>query len=125
MWMDTASLTQLMNRHVFAYAGAPLSSISVRTTSDGRLEQKALLHKGVRVPVVMTASVTTTPDGKLRLHVESEKALGVGATGLLHFFGLKLQNLVHLDPDRGVAIAGDDIDLDLAKILPPPHIEGR
>jgi hypothetical protein len=123
--MDMASLTQLMNRHVFAYKGAPLSSISVRTTADGRLEQKALLHKGVRVPVTLTASVTATPDGKLRLHVESEKTLGIGATGLLHFFGFKLQSLVHLDPDRGVAIAGDDIDLDLAKVLPPPQIIGR
>jgi hypothetical protein len=125
MWMDSASLTELMNRHVFAYKGAPLSNISMRTTADGRLEQKALLHKGVRVPVTMTASVAATPEGKLRLHVESEKALGVGATGLLHLFGLKVQSLVHLDPARGVAISGDDIDLDLTKVLPPPHIVGR
>ncbi len=125
MWMDMASLTELMNRHVFAYKGAPLSGISVRTTASGRLEQRAVLHKGVRVPVAMTASVTTTTEGKLRLHVESEKALGIGATGLLHLFGLKVQNLVHLDPDRGVAVAGDDIDLDLAKLLPPPRLVGR
>jgi hypothetical protein len=102
-----------------------LSRISVRTTKDGRLEQKALLHKGLRVPVSMTARVMTTSDGRLRLHVESEKMLGLGATRLLHLFGLKLQGLVHLDPNRGVAIAGDDIDIDLAKVLPPPRMVGR
>jgi hypothetical protein len=125
MWMDTASLTQLMNRHVFAYQGAPLSNLELRATPDGRIEQKAILHKGVRVPVTMTASVAATPEGKLRLHVESEKALGVGATRLLHLFGLNAQSLVHLDPGRGVTISGDDIDLDLTKVLPPPHIVGR
>ena len=125
MWIDMASLTQLLNRYAFAYEGSPLSKISVRATADGRLEQKARLRKGVQVPVSMTASVTTTADGTLRLHVESEKTLGVGTTGLLHLFGLTLQNLVHLDPSRGVVIAGDDIDLDLTKILPPPRMVGR
>jgi hypothetical protein len=125
MWMDMTSLGNLMNQHVFACDGAPLSNISVRTTGDGRLQQTATMHKGVNVRVSMKATVGVAPDGRLRLHVESEKALGVPATGLLEMFGLKLSDLVDLKSRRGIAISGNDIELDPGEILPPPHMRGH
>src|ERR1051325_11694023 len=88
--IDMASLSALLNKHVFAYEGAPLSDIQMSTTADGRLEQKATLHKGVPVPVAMIASVSATPDGRIALHVESMKAAGVPAKGLMSLFGLKV-----------------------------------
>jgi hypothetical protein len=123
--IDMASLASLMNDHIFAYEGAPLSGVSVRTTPDGRLEQKGKLHKGVEVPVTMVASVGATPDGKLQLHVESVKAAGVPAKGLMDVFGLKLENLVDLKARRGFAIDGNDIVIAPAQVLPPPEIQGR
>jgi hypothetical protein len=125
MWMDMTSLGNLMNHHVFAYDGAPLSNISVRVTDDGRLEQKATLHKGVPVPVAMKAAVGVAANGHLRLHVESERALGVPTTGLLQLFGLKLEDLVDLKSRRGIAIDGNDIELDPGEILPPPQMRGQ
>jgi len=123
--IDMKSLSALLNRHVFAYDGSPLSDISVAALPDGRLEQKALLHKGVPMPVAMTMTVATTPDGKLRLHVDAVKTAHVPTTGLMHLLGLHVGSLVHLQPSRGVSIDGDDIIMEAGAALPPPSIRGR
>lgn len=99
--MDTTSLQNLMNRHVFAYDGSPLKD--VRVAPEGpRLKMKGKLHKGIDLPFSTTASVSTTPEGRLRLHVESMKALGVPAKGLLELFGLKLDDVLDIKKRRGI-----------------------
>jgi hypothetical protein len=119
------SLERLLNAHVFAYEGAPLNDIRVRPTGDGRLEQKAKLRKGVTVPVSMKASVASTPEGQLRLHVESMKAAGVPARGLLKLLGLELDDVVKLERGRGVVVRDDDLVISLGQVLPPPEMRGR
>ena len=123
--MDMASLENLMNRHVFAYEGAPLKGLKVRALEDGRLEQKGTLRKGVEVPFSMKATVGTTPDGRLRLRLDSMKALGVPAKGLMDLFGLELDSLVSLKERRGVTIEDNDILIAPGQILPPPEIRGH
>jgi hypothetical protein len=124
MSMDMASLQNLMNRHVFAYQGSPLKDLVV--TADGpRLKMKGKLHKGVDLPFSTTASVSTTTDGKMRLHVESMKAIGVPAKGLLDLFGLKLDDVMDIKKRRGVDVQDNDIVITTAQVLPPPEILGR
>jgi hypothetical protein len=113
MSMDMASLQNLMNRHVFAYEGSPLRNL------------KGKLHKGVDIPFSTTASVSTTGDGRMRLHVESMKAVGVPAKGLLELFGLKLDDVVDIKKRRGVEVQDNDIVLAAGQILPPPEIAGK
>jgi hypothetical protein len=125
MSMDMPSLTNLMNRQVFAYEGAPISDITVRATGDGRIEQRGKLHKGVKVPFSMKASVSATPDGRLMLHTESMKALGIPAKGLLDLFGLELDDLVSLKERRGLDVKDNDIMMSPGDVLPPPEIRGR
>ena len=83
------------------------------------------LHKGVDIPFSTTASVSATPDGLLRLHVESMKAVGLPTKGLLELFGLKLDDVLDLKKRRGVDVQNDDIVLAAAQLLPPPEMEGR
>ena len=84
MSMDMASLQNLMNRHVFAYQGSPLKDVTVEP--DGpRLKMKGKLRKGIDIPFSTIASVSTTADGLMQLHVESMKAVGVPTKGLLEF----------------------------------------
>jgi hypothetical protein len=125
MSIDMPSLSTLMNRRVFGYDGAPLSDVRLQATRDGRLEQHAKLHKGLTVPVSMVASVAPTPEGRLRLHVDSMKAAGVPAKGLLDLFGVKIESLVDLKQRRGIAIDGNDITLDPGQTLPPPAMAGH
>ncbi len=123
--IDMGSLERLLNQRVFAYQGAPLEEIRIRATDDGRLEQTAKLHKGIAVPVSMKSSVAATPDGQLRLHVESMKAAGIPAGGLLKLFGLEVDDLVKLEQRRGVVIRDNDIVIGLGQVLPPPEIRGH
>jgi len=123
--MDMASVTSLMNAHVFAYQGAPLTNLAVRTTADGRLEMKGTLHKGLSVPFSSKASVAPAGAAGVKLHIESMKAVGIPAKGLLELFGLKLEDLIDLKNRRGIDVQDNDIILQPGQVLPPPELRGN
>lgn len=123
--IDGPSLTTLMNRHTFGYDGAPIEDVSVSVADDGRLELKGHMRKGVSVPFSSKATAAATTDGRLKLHVESFKALGIPAKGLLKIFGLELDDLVSLKSRRDVVIDDNDIVIAPGEALPPPTIRGH
>lgn len=118
------SLSALLNNYVFNYKGSPLRQLEV-SIEDGQLRQRGILHKGVDLPFSIRAEVSPTRDGRLRLHPTSVKVLGIGMRHLMRFFGLELDNLVHVREGRGVEIDGNDFLLAPAGLLPPPRIDGR
>jgi hypothetical protein len=122
--MTPASLSALLNDYVFNYEGSPLKRLVVTIERD-QLKQTGRLHKGIDLPFTILATVSTTPDGRLRLHPTSVKVLGVSVKGLMRRFGIELESLVRVRKGRGVEIAGDDFLLAPAELLPPPRIEGR
>jgi hypothetical protein len=124
--MDLASLEHLLNERIFSGPKSPLTDIHVKIADDGRLQQSAKLHKGpVTMPVSMKASVSAAPDGRLKIHVETEKALGIPTTGLLSLFGLEVDDLVRLKDQRGVEIAGNDIFITPGLVVPPAELSGK
>ena len=122
--METASLSALMNRHVFGAEGSPLSDLTA-TAREGQIALKGKLHKGVTVPFSAKAAVGVTADGRLRLHLDSIKTAGVPAKGLMHVFGLELADVVNLKERRDVTIDGDDLVIAPGQALPPPEIRGH
>ena len=122
--ISTASLSALLNRYTFNYDGSPLENLTV-TVEKGQLKQTGTLHKGVSLPFTIRAELSTTPDGRLRLHPTSVKVAGIGVKGLMKTFGIELENLVKVRQGRGVEIADNDFLLAPAGLLPPPRIEGR
>jgi len=122
--MTTASLSQLMNRYVFAYDGSPLRKLEI-TAEGTQLKVKGEMHKGVDVPFTVVAEPRVDAAGNLRLKPDSIKALGMPAGGLMSFFGLEMEKLVKVKPGRGVQIDGNDFVLNPARLLPPPAIDGR
>ncbi len=122
--MTTDSLAALLNSYVLAYDAAPIKHIEV--TADGpRLIQKGTIHKGVDLPFEIDGSLSTTEDGKIRVHADKIKSARIPVKGLLHLFGENLSKLVNQTSARGMQIVGDDIILDPATLTPPPHLEGR
>ncbi|HEY2431523.1 MAG TPA: hypothetical protein VGI12_02545 [Vicinamibacterales bacterium] len=121
--IDAASLTALVN-HAFAFKGSNLSDLTV-SFEGPYIVQHGKLSKGVTVPFTVTASVSVTPEGLLRIHPEKMKTAGVPASGLMHLFGIELDNLVHQNPARGIRIEKDDLLLDSGKMLPPPATSGH
>ena len=122
--MDMASVTNLMNRYAFAYDGAPLKDVKARVQDD-KLHLSGTLRKGIGIPFSSNATVGVTEDGRLRFHVESLKAAGVPAKGLLGFFGLELDDIVNLKEKRGLDVQENDILLSPEQVLPPPRMHGR
>ena len=121
--MDMTSLTNLMNRHVFTGEHSPLTDIEMEI-DDGRLKQKAKLHKGVVLPISTMAAVSATSDGRMRLRTERVSTLGIPTKGLLDLFGLELADVVRLKEQRGIEIVDNDVIISPGRILPPPRCGG-
>jgi hypothetical protein len=122
--MDTASLTHLMNHYVFVGEDPPLTDIEMEI-EDGRLKQKAKLHKGVVLPISTTATLSATDDGRMLLRTQKVSTLGVPTKGLLDLLHLELDDLVKLKTQRGVEIVDNDVIISPGRILPPPEMRGR
>jgi hypothetical protein len=114
-------LGDLLNRYTFAYAGSPLRRLSI-SIEKGQIKQQGTM-RGISFTIVSDLSLT--PDGELRLHPTSIKAIGMGVGGLMKLFGLHLDKLVKLKGARGVRIKKDDFFLSPTGLLPPPTVQGR
>ena len=123
--MDMPSLEALLNQRIFAGPDSPMTDIHVSIASDGKLQQSAKLHKGVALPISMKSTVSASPDGRLQLHVDSYKAIGIPAGGFLSLFGLKAGDLINLKNRPGVEAAGSDIFITPGVVVPPPEIQGK
>lgn len=121
--IDGASLTNLL-RSSLAARSSPLRDVTVRI-EDGALKANGKLHKGVSVPFSMSASVSATSDGMLRLHAAKLKAVGVPVKGLLDLIGLGVADLMKMPPGVGIRADRNDLLLDTTALLPPPRMEGR
>jgi len=115
------ALSRLLNRYTFAYPGSPLKSLTV-TVEHGRIRQRGRM-RGISFDVL--GDLSLTPQGDLRLHPTTVKAVGLKVGGLMNFFGVHLQKLVNTDRAKGVRIQRDDFLLSPTKLLPPPAVEGR
>jgi len=122
--MTADSLTNLLNNYVFAAPDAPLRKLKIEIEGN-ELKQSGVLVKGVPIPFHLRASISASPDGKIRVHPTSMKAAGFVSKRVLDFFGLELERLVKVNAATGVMIDGDDLLLDPERLLPPPRIKGR
>ncbi len=117
-------LAAILNTVVFAYPGAPLRDLHVRT--DGaEIIQTGILHKGVDLRFRLRGRLSLAPDGRVRIHPTAVHVLGMNGEAMLHLVGLHLANLLDLRGAHGASVKGDDFFLDPTAILPPPGIEGR
>lgn len=114
-------LGDLLNRYTFAYPGSPLRHLKI-TIEKGLLKQQGTMRG---ISFTMVGELTLTPDGELRLHPSSIKAVGIGVGGLMKFLGLNLEKLVKLKGARGVRIQKDDFFLTPPDLLPPPLVKGH
>lgn len=122
--MTGDDLTNLLNNHVFAYPGAPLSHLHVEVSPDG-VRQTGTLHKGVAIPFDMMSSPSLTADGRIQLSPKRVKIFGVDGLVLMKALGLSLQRMMDLSGAHGVTVKGNDLFLDALAILPPPVIRGK
>jgi len=119
--IDTADLSRLLNRYVFGYRGAPIRDLRV-TVEGQELVQKGKLGN---LSFTIHSHASVTEDGELRLHPTDVKVLGINADGLMKKLGIELDDMLKLRPDRGMRVDGNDFLLNVAAIIPPPHVVGK
>jgi hypothetical protein len=124
MTMDSQSLANVLNTHVFAAKDAPLKDISITIDKD-RLKVKGKLHQKGDIGFETEGQLSATADGKIRLHAEKIRALHLPVKGLMDLFGLDIADLIKNGKVRGVQVEKDDLILDPGEILPPPKISGK
>ena len=120
--VDLASLNAIMSRTLQGHSN--VRSLQVSVDDEGRLRQKGVVKKGVPVPFDVKARATVTPDGRIRIHSESVKGFGVPVNPLLKAFGIEMDNLLKIDPGRGIVVEHNDLLLDPSRLLPPPIMHG-
>ncbi len=118
------SLAQIMNDHVFAGQNAPLKDITI-TLDKNRMIIKGKLHNKGDIPFTTAGTVSTTSDGRLRVHTEKVSALHVPVKGMMGLFGIELANVVNTSKIEGMDTDKNDLLMDLGTLLPPPHIRGK
>lgn len=121
IFVDTLDLSRLINRRVFGYRGAPIRDLALSVDGE-ELVQRGKLGN---VPFVIRSQVSLAADGEVRLHPVDVKVLGIHADGLMRRLGLELDEMLKVQPDRGMRIEGNDFLLDVTAILPPPRVLGR
>ena len=117
-------LTNLMNRHVFAYPGAPIKHLRLEIRGN-EIRQRGTLHKGVDIPFDIYAAVRVTDDGKIRLSPTRIRIFGVDGKALMRALGINLEKMMDVSRAKGIAVHGNDLLLSPLEILPPPAINGR
>ena len=122
--LNSEDITTLMNTHIFAYPGSPLKKLRVHM-SGSQLVQSGIMHKILDIPFQITANVSVTPAGLIRLHPVKTRILGVDGNSLMRAFGLTLEKILDLRKAKGVTVKGNDLFLDPVLILPPPAIQGH
>ena len=121
--VSSSGLTDLMNHYVFHYEGAPLKNLVVHV-HEGRLVQEGVMHKLIDIPFEMTADVSTTDEGWMRIHPLKMEICNLDGTKLMKAFGITLDKILKKLP-KGVRVEKNDLLIDPLSILPPPTISGR
>ena len=122
--MTPDSLGNVLNSYVFAAHDAPLKDVKV-SIENGALKVKGKLHSKGDISFEAEGHLSATPDGRIRLHTEKMKALHLPVKGMMDVLGVKIADLINTGKVRGVSVDKDDIILDPAGLLPPPHIAAK
>jgi hypothetical protein len=95
------------------------------TIADGTLRQKGVIDKAIDIPFDMKSVVSVTPDGRIRVTATSVKGFGVPMKPVMSLFHIGMDDLLKVQAGHGIAVAGNELILDPAELLPSPAIKGR
>jgi hypothetical protein len=122
--VSMASMSYALNTYAFGDPDAPLKNLQL-SAEGSQIRQKGTLMKGVGIPFDMVATISSTPDGKIRVHPTQMTVAHLPVTGLMNLFGLDMAKLVNTRKTKGVSVDEGDLILDPARMLPPPRMSGR
>jgi hypothetical protein len=105
-------------------SGSPLTNISI-VGNGNQVSMHGTIHKlGIPLPIGLDGTISSSPDGRIHLHVDRVSVLKLPLKGLLGDFHVSIADLMGKTSVAGVQVSQNDIFFDTQKLLPPPHIHG-
>ena len=111
----------------FLNEGIPNSPLkNIKLSGDGdQLKLNGTLHKVIPLPIEVISTIGVAPDNRIQIHVTKINLLKIPFKKLLGGVDVTVSSLFHPGDIPGVEVKENDIFLDTAKAVPPPHIRGQ
>jgi hypothetical protein len=103
---------------------SPLTNIKLAGDGD-QLKLSGTLHKVIPLPIEVLATIGVAPDNRILIHVTKINVLKIPFKKLLGSLNVSVSSMFKSGQVPGVEVNGNDILLDTAKAIPPPHIRGQ
>src|ERR1700722_9034790 len=105
--------------------GSPLQNISI--TGDGnQISVHGTIHKlHIPLPIGLDGKISSSPDGRIHLHVDHLSVLKLPVKGLLGDIHVSIADLMGKTSVAGVEASQNDLYFDTQRLLPAPHIHGQ
>jgi hypothetical protein len=103
---------------------SPLKNIKLAGDGD-QLKLSGTLHKVIPIPIEVTATIGVAPDNRILIHVTKINVLKIPFKKLLGGFNVTVSSMFKSGDIPGVEVKDNDVLLDTAKAIPPPHIRGQ
>ena len=119
--LDSGKLEALLNKKVFAFKGATLKNIKVKTAKNTLTLSGQLIRKGVWVPFVLKGDIKLQ-DGHILNYTPWQVITdGEDATKVLKAANVEIDELLTVDAP-GAKLIGSTVVLDTLKLFPPPTL---
>jgi hypothetical protein len=106
-------------------SGSPLQNISL-TGNGNQISVHGTIHKlHIPLPVGLDGTISSSPDGRIHLHVDRLSVLKLPVKGLLGDFHVSIADLMGKTSVAGVEVSQNDLYFDTQTLLPAPHIHGN
>jgi hypothetical protein len=111
----------------FLNQGVPNSPLkNIKLSGDGdQLKLTGTLHKVIPLPIEVISTIGVAPDNRIQIHVNKINLLKIPFKKLLGGFNVTVASLFRSTDIPGVEVKDNDVFLDTAKAVPPPHIRGQ
>jgi hypothetical protein len=116
---NVGDLANFLNQEV---TNSPLKNIKL--TGDGdQLKVSGTFRK--ILPIEAIATIGVAPDNRIQMHVTKINVLKLPFKKLLGGLNVTVSSLFHPKDIPGIEVKDNDVFLDTARAVPPPHIRGQ
>jgi hypothetical protein len=104
---------------------SPLKNMKL-SGEGSQLKLSGTLHKLlVPLPVEVVGTLSPATNGRIHFTVAKINVLKVPVKALMGGLKVEVNDIVGTKPVKGIEVSNNDIYLDTAQLLPPPHIRGQ
>ncbi len=116
---NVGDLANFLNDSV---TNSPLKNIKL--TGDGDQLKVSGTFRRI-LPIEAIATIGVAPDNRIQMHVTKINVLKLPFKKLLGGLNITVSSLFHPKDIPGIEVKDNDVFLDTAKAVPPPHIRGQ